>query len=451
MDPMKKRKLEDNGVVTDVPVASRLTIEDARKILESVTPEQMLEILQNAIVRHTDVLDQVRVIADRDTTQRKLFVRGLGWETTTEKLRAIFGNYGELEEAVVILDKATGKSKGYGFVTFKHVDGALLALKDPSKKIDGRMTVTQLASAGIQGGPGGGSSNNPVDVSLRKIYVANVPYDMQAERILQHFSMYGEIEEGPLGFDKATGKSKGYALFVYKTADAARASLVDPVKNIDGHQLNCKLAIDGKKGKPGVVGPGGPQVQTDGHGDPMGPGQYGAPSGITGYGGFSGHSSFSGHGHGPSSALGSGNGIGVGGPVGSSFGNQSGGGGYGSGIGGPYGGGSHYGGPGSAGYGGLTSSATAGGGGGFSGAGALGGAGGGLPGAGSALGGAGRGSSMYGLPPSSTGLPSGDYPPQGPHYGSLHQPHGLQNQPPGSSAPPRVAPGGMYQGMHSYY
>ncbi|XP_055801640.1 UBP1-associated protein 2C-like [Solanum dulcamara] len=442
MDLMKKRKLEDNGVVTDVPVAGRLSIEDARKILESVTPEQMLEILQSAVVRHTDVLEQVRVIADRDTTQRKLFVRGLGWETTTEKIRSIFGNYGELEEAVVILDKATGKSKGYGFVTFKHVDGALLALKEPSKKIDGRMTVTQLASAGIQGGPGGGSSNNPVDVSLRKIYVSNVPYDMQSERILQHFLMYGEIEEGPLGFDKATGKSKGYALFVYKTAEAARASLVDPVKNIDGHQLNCKLAIDGKK-KPGVGGPGGVQVQTDGHGDPMGPGQYGAPSGI-GYGGFSGHSSYSAHGHGPNSALGSGNGIGVAGPGGSSFGNQSGGGGYGSGIGGPYGGGSHYGGPGSAGYGGLTGGATAAGGG-------YGGAGGGLPGPGSALGGAGRGSSMYGLPPSSTGMPSGEYPPQGSHYGSLHQPHGLQNQGPGASAAPRVAPGGMYQGMHSYY
>lgn len=445
MDLMKKRKLEDNGVVTDAPVSvlvtSRLTIEDARKILESVTPDQMLEILQNAVVRHTDVLDQVRVIADRDTTQRKLFVRGLGWETTTEKLRGVFGNYGELEEAVVILDKATGKSKGYGFVTFKHVDGALLALKESSKKIDGRMTVTQLASAGIQGGPGGGSSNNPVDVSLRKIYVGNVPYDMQSERILQHFLMYGEIEEGPLGFDKATGKSKGYALFVYKTAEAARAALVDPVKNIDGHQLSCKLAIDGKKGKAGGVGPG--VVQVDGHGDPMGPGQYGAPGGITGYGGFSGHSSFSGHGHGPNSGLVSGNGIGVGGPGGSSFGNQSAGGGYGSGIGGPYGGGSHYGGSGSAGYGGLASSATAGGGG-YGGAGALGGAGGGLVGAG-------RGPSMYGIPPSSAGLPAGDYPPQGSHYSSLHQPHGLQNQAPGASAAPRVPPGGMYQGMHSYY
>ncbi|KAL3331755.1 hypothetical protein AABB24_032393 [Solanum stoloniferum] len=116
----------------------------------------MLEILQNSVVRHPDVLDQVREIADRDAATRKLFVRGLGWETTTEKIRSIFGTFGELEEAVVILDKNTGKSKGYGFVTFKHVDGALLALKQLSKHIDGRVTVTQLASAGIQGGPGGG-------------------------------------------------------------------------------------------------------------------------------------------------------------------------------------------------------------------------------------------------------------------------------------------------------
>ncbi|KAL0406750.1 UNVERIFIED_CONTAM: UBP1-associated protein 2C [Sesamum latifolium] len=305
MDPIKKRKIDDTGVVKAEPDSFSplmLTIDDARKILESFTHDQLLEIVQNALLRHPDVLDAVRSLADRDTTQRKLFIRGLGWETTTEKLRALFSSYGELDEAVVILDKVTGKSKGYGFITFKHIDGAIMALKEPSKKIDGRMTVTQLAAAGISGGgrPGAGGGvggvNNAVDVSLRKIYVSNVPYDMPAERLLQHFSMYGEIEEGPLGFDKATGKSKGFALFVYKTAEAARASLVDPIKNIDGHQLNCKLAIDGKRGKPpgaGAVGPmgvqGGNQGNVDGIGSTMPGGQYGGPGGIGGhYGGFSG-------------------------------------------------------------------------------------------------------------------------------------------------------------------
>nr|GME06384.1 UBP1-associated protein 2C-like [Ipomoea batatas]GME18497.1 UBP1-associated protein 2C-like [Ipomoea batatas] len=391
MDFMKKRKLEDNGVVSNPSFLPRLSLEDARKILESFTRDQLFEIVQNALVRHPDVLGAVRSIADQDTTQRKLFIRGLGWETTTDKLRSLFSAYGELEEAVVILDKATGKSKGYGFITFKHIDGAMLALKEPSKQIDGRMTVTQLAAAGMQGGPGGGSSNNPVDISLRKIYVGNVPYDMPTERLLQHFSMYGEIEEGPLGFDKVTGKSKGYALFVYKTAEAARASIMEPVKNIDGKQLNCKLAIDGKKGKSGPSVPGGAQGPREGFGNDIGLGmqngigaQYGGPGGIPGYGGFSAST-----------------------------------GGLGGGTNG-------YGAP---------------------------GAGSGLPGVGGGIGAAtGRGSSSYALPQSSAGMPSGDYPSQGMHYNfpsSGNQ--NRQNQPAGASPVPRVMHGGMYQGMPSYY
>ena len=150
----------------------------------------------------------------------------------------------------MILDKATGESKGYGFVTFRHVNGALLALKEPSKRINGRVTVTQLAAAGNSG-----SNMNPVDIALRKIYVANVPPDLPADKLLTYSSLYGEIEE--VGFDKQTGKSKEFALFVYKTAEGAQAALVDPVKTMEGRQLNCKLAItDGKQGKRG----GGPDA-----------------------------------------------------------------------------------------------------------------------------------------------------------------------------------------------
>lgn len=428
MDPTKKRKLDGNGAVQTASdaVPGQLTVDDVRKIIELFTNDQLLEIVQNAAVRHAEVLEAVRSIADRDPAQRKLFVRGLGWDTTTEKLRAIFAAYGDIEEAVVILDKGTGKSKGYGFVTFKHVDGALLALKEPSKKIDGRMTVTQLASAGVQGQ----NTNSGVDVSMRKIYVANVPYDMPAERLLAHFLSYGEIEEGPLGFDKATGKSKGFALFVYKTAEAARASLVDPIKTIDGRQLNCKLAIEGKKGKPGVPG----EAQGDGLGmhsrstvsGSLGPGQYGGPGGS--YGGFSGGLQGLPPGHLPlNSSLG-------GSQAPSSMGA---GGGYGSGMGGQYGG-SHYGGPASAGYGGMGGAGSSGG---------MGGAGGGLGGTGPAA----RGSSSYGLPPSSGGMPSSGYP-DGAHYGFSSSAYASQHhQPTGTSPVPRVPPGGVYQGGPQFY
>lgn len=52
-----------------------------------------------------------------DTTYTKVFVGGLAWETRSEGLRAHFEVYGDIMEAVVITDRATGRSKGYGFVS----------------------------------------------------------------------------------------------------------------------------------------------------------------------------------------------------------------------------------------------------------------------------------------------------------------------------------------------
>jgi len=52
-----------------------------------------------------------------DTTLTKVFVGGLAWETPKDALRDHFEKYGEILEAVIISDKLTGKSKGYGFVS----------------------------------------------------------------------------------------------------------------------------------------------------------------------------------------------------------------------------------------------------------------------------------------------------------------------------------------------
>ena len=50
---------------------------------------------------------------------RKCFLGGLNFETTEEDLREYFGKYGDITDAVVIRDKITKKSRGFGFVTFK--------------------------------------------------------------------------------------------------------------------------------------------------------------------------------------------------------------------------------------------------------------------------------------------------------------------------------------------
>lgn len=52
-----------------------------------------------------------------DTTLTKIFVGGLAWETQRDTMRRYFEQFGDILEAVVITDKNTGRSKGYGFVS----------------------------------------------------------------------------------------------------------------------------------------------------------------------------------------------------------------------------------------------------------------------------------------------------------------------------------------------
>ncbi|KAG4192056.1 hypothetical protein ERO13_A07G134000v2 [Gossypium hirsutum] len=85
-----------------------------------------------------------------DTTFTKIFVGGLAWETQRDTMKRYFEQFGEIIEAVVITDKNTGRSKGYGFVSFKDPDAAMRACQNPSPTIDGRRANCNLASLGAQ-------------------------------------------------------------------------------------------------------------------------------------------------------------------------------------------------------------------------------------------------------------------------------------------------------------
>ncbi|KAK8464992.1 hypothetical protein PHAVU_010G122000 [Phaseolus vulgaris] len=86
-----------------------------------------------------------------DTTLTKVFVGGLAWETPKDALRDHFEKYGEILEAVIISDKLTAKSKGYGFVTFKEAEAAKKACEDSATLvINGRRANCNLAFLGAR-------------------------------------------------------------------------------------------------------------------------------------------------------------------------------------------------------------------------------------------------------------------------------------------------------------
>lgn len=225
-------------------------------LLDSFPKDQLVELLRDAAIAHGDVLTTIRRVADADPAQRKIFVHGLGWDTTTDTLTEAFGPYGEIEDLKVVTDRNTGKCKGYGFILFRHRSGARAALREPQKKIGNRSTACQLASVGpVPGGAPNSAAPAPVQLQLppvseytqRKIFVSNVGADIDPQKLLQFFARFGEIEEGPLGLDKVTGKPKGFALFVYKTIESAKKALEEPHKHFEGVMLHCQKAIDGPK------------------------------------------------------------------------------------------------------------------------------------------------------------------------------------------------------------
>ena len=76
---------------------------------------------------------------------KKLFVGGLSWETNDSDLKKAFAPFGEITEAKVITDRGTGRSRGFGFVTFARDEDAQAAIsKMHGTSLDGRnITVNE--------------------------------------------------------------------------------------------------------------------------------------------------------------------------------------------------------------------------------------------------------------------------------------------------------------------
>ncbi|KAM3397999.1 UBP1-associated protein 2A [Capsicum galapagoense] len=221
--------------------------EPLEKLLEPFTKDQLTALIKEALTKYPDFKENIQKLADKDPAHRKIFVHGLGWDTTAETLTSVFGIYGEIEDCKAVTDKVSGKSKGYGFILFKHRSGARRALKEPQKKIGTRMTSCQLASAGPVPSPPPSTAAPVSEYTQRKIFVSNVAAELEPQKLLEFFSKFGEVEEGPLGLDKQTGKPKGFCLFVYKSVEGARKALEEPHKTFEGHTLHCQKAIDGPK------------------------------------------------------------------------------------------------------------------------------------------------------------------------------------------------------------
>ncbi|MBA0615003.1 hypothetical protein Godav_015204 [Gossypium davidsonii] len=289
MEDLKKRKMEEMGNNDQLS-----TQEELRSLLDPLAKSQLVDLLSRLGSQYPSIAEEIKSIASSDPVHRKLFVRGLAWNTTSETLCAAFRMHGEIEEGAVIYDKATGKSRGYGFITYKHMESAHSALRAPSKLIDIRVAMMAMASGvnispvklnterekrrrkthsgsisdnqkmTLRGGPPAvmgrmavcnlacegltGASTTP-DLAQRKLYIGGLSPDVTSEMLLNYFGRHGEIEEGSVAYDKDTNESRGFGFVTYKTTEAAKKAIDDPQNILGGRTIIVKLA-DTHKGKP---------------------------------------------------------------------------------------------------------------------------------------------------------------------------------------------------------
>ena len=77
---------------------------------------------------------------------KKLFVGNLPWGITNDSLRELFAQVGEVVEAMVITDRMSGRSKGFGFVTFATEEAAQAAIQQLNEKeVEGRKIIVNVA------------------------------------------------------------------------------------------------------------------------------------------------------------------------------------------------------------------------------------------------------------------------------------------------------------------
>ncbi|KAH8552340.1 hypothetical protein BGW37DRAFT_491549 [Umbelopsis sp. PMI_123] len=160
----------------------------------------------------------------------KMFVGGLNWETTDERLRDYFSKYGEVIDCVVMRDATTGKSRGFAFLTF--ADPAVVdEVASRHHHLDGKNIDPKRAI--------------PRDEQdkTEKIFVGGIHQEVDEEEFRQFFSRFGKVIDVTLMTDRATGRPRGFGFVTFESSQGVENALNMPGLAMRGKPVEVKRAM----------------------------------------------------------------------------------------------------------------------------------------------------------------------------------------------------------------
>ncbi|GAB5356562.1 hypothetical protein AAMO2058_000300600 [Amorphochlora amoebiformis] len=197
----------------------------------------------------------------------KIFVGGISWTTTDDGFHKFFSKYGEITDCIVMRDKVTKTSRGFGFVTFK--DGEPIGkILNQTLELDGRVLDCKPAVPKDeieQNGP-------PPVQKTRKIFVGGVSQDTTEPEFRAFFEKFGTVVEAKIMTDGMTGRPRGFGFVTFDNEDPVEAITQKHHLELNGKQVECKKAV--------------PKARIEGNSKPgtaQGYGQSGSGSSRGGY------------------------------------------------------------------------------------------------------------------------------------------------------------------------
>ncbi|KAI1198630.1 hypothetical protein F5X97DRAFT_299008 [Nemania serpens] len=169
--------------------------------------------------------DATPVLTEDERDRRTVFVQQLAARLRTRELKEFFEKVGPVNEAQIVKDRISGRSKGVGYVEFKNEDSVTAALQLTGQKLLGIPVIVQLTEAEknrqVRSTDGSGHGNS---VPFHRLYVGNIHFSITEQDLQNVFEPFGELEFVQLQKDD-TGRSRGYGFVQFRDADQAREAL----------------------------------------------------------------------------------------------------------------------------------------------------------------------------------------------------------------------------------
>ncbi|KAG8953649.1 hypothetical protein FRC04_001853 [Tulasnella sp. 424] len=223
----------------------------------------------------SDSSKKPRPDAEGSTT---IFVGRLSFNVDDDWLKSEFDQYGTVTSSRVIIHKDTGKSKGFGYVTFETAEAAQAALERSGQEIDGRPINVDLANPTSApgdrperparrnsdfGSRGNGSPQKPTGPATSTLFVGNLPFSATEDQVWEKFADFGSVSSVRLPTDRETGQPKGFGYVEFLNVESAQKAVDNGASlEIDGRtpRLDFSQPRDSNGGGRGAPrGRGGPR------------------------------------------------------------------------------------------------------------------------------------------------------------------------------------------------